>query len=86
MSLEEMIRAIVREELGPLREQIERALGAGGDELLTPAQAAELLKVQPATLRAWVRRGALTNHGSLRAPRYRRSEVLSVKAEAPQPK
>jgi len=79
VSFEEILRAIIREELAPLEEELERALGTGCDELLTPAQAAELAKVAPATLRKWARTGALTNRGSPRASRYRRSEVLNVK-------
>jgi hypothetical protein len=87
MNLDELVRSIVqevvRQELRPVVELLERLKGEGGagDELLTPKQAAEVAKVKPGTLLAWRRAGALKNYGSARAPRYRRSELLNVRVE-----
>jgi helix-turn-helix protein len=80
MGIEETLAAIhtmVRE----LQADVRKLGAAPADELLSPAEAAALAKVTPATLRAWRHAGALPSYGSPRRPRYRRSDVLGVQAQ-----
>lgn len=77
MSLEETLRQIVREELRAALN--ERPAPSAPDELLTTKQAAEVAKVQPATIRAWARGGELKRYGTAKKARWRRSEVLALK-------
>jgi excisionase family DNA binding protein len=52
------------------------------DELITPAEAAEMFEVNPKTVARWAAAGRL---GSIRTPgghrRFRRSEVIALLAE-----
>lgn len=73
-TLEEMIRAIVREELARTQPAPEP------DVYLSPAAAAELAGVAPATIRRWVAEQRLPGYHAGRAIRIRRSELEALLA------
>ena len=82
MSLEESVRAVVREEMKRvLREELRAAieqLGAApnaGNEFLSVKEAAELTRVSEATVREWMTRG-LKRYGQGHVVRIRRAELL----------
>ncbi|HEY8210352.1 MAG TPA: helix-turn-helix domain-containing protein [Myxococcaceae bacterium] len=76
---EEAIRTIVREELRPIREVLETLkVPPTAAELMTAAEAAELARCTPETIRAWVRAGNLTRYGANGRLRVRRDEVLKL--------
>jgi hypothetical protein len=56
-------------------EEIARTLTGDRDRLLKPGEAALLSGYSRRQLRRMVREGLLTNHGRLRAPLYRASEL-----------
>jgi hypothetical protein len=80
MTIEETLAAIYAK-VTELQSDLRRLGSAPADELLSPAEAAALAKVTPATLRAWRQAGALPSYGSARRPRYRRSDLLGVQAQ-----
>ena len=89
MSIEMQIREVVKE---AVREELRTALNANVTALigstvktdrgdyLTVAQAAESAGVHEATIRTWIRRGALVGHRAGRHHRIRRSELESFMA------
>lgn len=64
--VERTMRRVIREELQP--------------ELLTPAQAGELVGRSGKTILAWVREGKLARHGAGK-PLVSRAELLALQAE-----
>jgi|SRR4051812_45874207 DNA-directed RNA polymerase specialized sigma24 family protein len=77
MSLEELIeRSVERAVERALRRMREEP--AVPAELLTISEAAQLAKVEPSTIRAWMKRG-LTKYGTARSPRVRRDQLLTFK-------
>lgn len=66
MTFEDMVRTLIREELTTLKQEliteIRRALPTlpNTPEYLTTDEAAELARVTPATIREWIKTGALT--------------------------
>ncbi len=82
MSLEESLRAVVREELKRvLREELRSALEQlraapnSETEFLSVKEAAELTRVSEATVRDWMTRG-LRRYGQGHVVRIRRAELL----------
>lgn len=73
MSLEETIAEVVRT---VVREELDRALATMRDEVLSTEQAAEVARVTPKTIGAWIRSGRL----DAGAPPYRirRSALLAA--------
>jgi hypothetical protein len=55
--------------------ELEAAIGAALDDLLAPADAAELAGVSERTLRNWRATGRLDNHGTDARPLYRRGDL-----------
>ena len=99
MSLDERLREIVadavRSQLPLIRAEVESAVrneldaaqvgaghGAAGD-LMTPAEAARVAGVTAETVRRWVRRGRLADHGVGRGVRVRRAELRALNDPAP---
>jgi excisionase family DNA binding protein len=80
MSFEDTLRAIVREELRPVVEEIRRALvsSPSDGELVTYARAAQLVGVSVSTIRARIASGALAKYGKGKAVRVRRADVLAM--------
>ena len=98
MSLDRRLKEIVSEEidrvleaLQELRSDLKSAGDASAsaarapDEMLSTAQAAELMGVTRATIRAWVHSGRLTAYGTPRALRIRRGDVLAMRPDADSP-
>ena len=87
--LQQTIQAAVEEAVRPLREDLARlreSLSArpapvDEDALLSTSQAAELMGVRPATVRQWIDEGRLTPHGSQRAIRVSRRELLALRPD-----
>ena len=82
MSLEETVRAVLREEMKrvlreELRSAIEqlRAAANAESEFLSVKEAAELTRVSEATVRDWMTRG-LKRYGQGHVVRIRRTELL----------
>jgi len=76
---EDAIRTIVREELRPLREALAALKApAAVAELMTPAEAAELARRSPETIRAWVRAGKLKRFGTNGRLLVRRDELFKL--------
>jgi len=76
---EDAIRTIVREELRPLREALETLkTPSGAAELMTAAEAAELARRSPETIRAWVRSGKLKRYGANGRLLVRRDEMFKL--------
>jgi excisionase family DNA binding protein len=82
VSLEESVRAVVREEMKRvLREELRaaieqlRAAPNAGNEFLSVKEAAELTRVSEATVRDWMKRG-LKRYGQGHVVRIRRAELL----------
>lgn len=75
MNLEDMIRAIVREELARVRPDIEP-----DDDLLSTAQAAAFAKVHEKTIRRWVADGRLQAQHAGRLLRFRRADLEAALA------
>ncbi len=82
MSLEESVRAVVREELKRvLREELRlaieqlRAAPNAESEFLSVKEAAQLTRVSEATVRDWMTRG-LRRYGQGHVVRIRRAELL----------
>jgi excisionase family DNA binding protein len=72
-SIRELVRSVVREELGPLREEL-RTLATmlpplhppkGAGDLLSVEDVAKRLKVSQATVRDWIKSGALNAQATL---------------------
>jgi hypothetical protein len=59
-------------------DELEAALLAEGDKLLTVSQAAALTGRHPDTVGSAIRDGRLTNHGVKHRPRVQRAELLHV--------
>ena len=76
-----MVRPVVE----ALRDDVRAALAArpqaDGLALLTTAQAAELMTVSQKTIRRWLANGRLRAHGTGRAPRVRRDELLALRPD-----
>jgi len=82
VSLEESVRAVVREEMKRvLREELraaiedQRAAPNATSEFLSVKEAAELTRVSEATVRDWMTRG-LKRYGQGHVVRIRRAELL----------
>ncbi len=82
MSLEESVRAVVREEMKRvLREELRavieqlRAAPNAANEFLSVKEAAELTRVSEATVREWMTRG-LKRYGQGHVVRIHRAELL----------
>jgi len=81
---EDAIRAIVREELQPLREALAGLkVPASVAELMTAAEAAELARCTPETIRAWVHAGKLKRHGVNGRLLVRRDQLLALLKSEP---
>jgi len=78
LAVEEAVRPL-REELASLRERVAPAVPRADAALLTTAEAAALMGVKPATIREWVAAGRLTAHGTSRALRVSRAELLALR-------
>lgn len=77
--LEDAIRTIVREELRPIREALTTLkVPSEASELMTAAEAAEMERRAPETIRAWVRAGKLTRYGANGRLLVRRDELLEL--------
>ncbi len=74
------VEAVVRHELDAA--QVGGAHGAAGD-LMTPTEAARVAGVTAETVRRWVRRGRLADHGVGRGVRVRRAELRALNDPAP---
>lgn len=72
-SLEETIRAIVRDELA--RAERERTAASSSDEYLSTGDAAKLADVASGTIRRWIREGKLTEHRAGRLVRIKRADL-----------
>lgn len=81
-SIEDVFRRIVREELdAALRRAFERGgspTAAAGAEFLTKEGAAALVQVGVGQIDSWLRKGALKKHGTGRAVRVARAELLAL--------
>jgi len=81
-----IVRAAVEDAVRPLTlrlSEMEAAVRAAPPvEWLTVAQAATMLTVRPATVRAWLDRGLLTAHGTRRALRVARRELVAMQPDA----
>lgn len=84
MSIEDTIRAIVREELQRHEDRLVHRLleqrPAAGDQLLRPTQAAKLTGYSADTILRWAREGRLTRHGTIRAVRVSEAELRALVA------
>lgn len=81
---EDAIRAIVREELQPLRDALAGLKApASVAELMTAAEAAELARCTPETIRAWVHAGKLKRHGVNGRLLVRRDQLLALLKSEP---
>lgn len=83
-ALRDLLREVVREEVrSALRDELGAVPGAahGGTSpasmFLTTEEAAAIARVEPATVREWVRRGDLQRHHAGRELRVRRDELES---------
>ena len=81
-ALRVLLRDVVRDEVrAAIREELAATLAAtaGGaastSEFLTTEEAATVARVEPATVREWVRRGDLRRHQAGRELRVRRDEL-----------
>lgn len=75
--LEDTILALVRVELD--RRLAELGLGVAGERLISVADAAALVSVEPATIRAWIADGRLVEAGRVgRRIRVRASDVTAA--------
>jgi excisionase family DNA binding protein len=84
LTLEELFRAIVRDELRPfvdmihgLVERLGRA-AAGGEEFLSVSEAATVAHVGKSTIRGWIREGRLRAGRAGRLPRIRRTDLTAL--------
>ena len=82
MSLEDSIRAVLREEMQRvLREELRAALAdvraadSAGEQYLSVFKAAAVAGVHPDTIRAWVKSGRLPEHRAGRELRIRYDEL-----------
>lgn len=66
--LETLIRTIIRDELGKLRQP-------ANDEYLSTADAADLARVRPSTIRRWVRAKRLSKIGGARRVLVKREDL-----------
>jgi excisionase family DNA binding protein len=66
--LTDVVREVVREELAPKQSAV-------SSEFLTYREAAELARVTPKTIKAWVRRGLLCAYGEGRVKRVKPNDV-----------
>jgi len=89
MGIDDIIRALLREELRPLQEQIAlltaaaaRAHRPTGDDLASVKEAARIASVSVGTVRAWIRASKLRRHGSGRLLRVRRADLLALLSAA----
>jgi len=69
--LEQLVRAIVREEIAAAKEQAREQ----PSDYLSVAEAAAFARVTPGTIRRWVRAGELTRHEAGSRVRVRRDEL-----------
>ena len=88
-SLRDFVRELVREELRNLPEELRESVSrlpprseSGSDELLTVKQATDELQVIPATVRTWIRSGALRASRPARAQPGRTYRVRRTDLEA----
>jgi len=81
----EEVERVVRPALETLRDDLQAALAArppaAAATMLTTSQAAEQMAVSPATVRAWIASGRLRGHGTERALRVRRDELLALRPD-----
>lgn len=82
MSFEETLREIVRAELGALEQRL-RGVAGGSDDLITPAEAGEILRKKPKTIREMVRRKLLKRYGTSERVLVSRSEVVALATNPP---
>jgi len=80
LAVEEAVRPL-REELASLREKVAPVTPRADAALLTTSEAAALMGVKPATIREWVAAGKLTAHGTSRALRIARAELLALRPD-----
>ncbi len=87
MTMEDLIRSIVQDEVRALRDALPdllraalKARGPETKEYLTTVEAAALAKVRPETVRAWVAAGSLPEHRAGRELRVRRDELEALMA------
>lgn len=89
LAIRRAIRDVVRQELELAfdRELARRPAEAAGRsvtaEYLSVNDAAKLIRVHPATIRAWMRDGALPRHRAGRHYRVKRSELEALSSAAP---
>jgi excisionase family DNA binding protein len=76
--LREEIRAAMRDELRALLPELRDS--SAPDEFLSVREAAQLARVSPATVRAWLRRAELKRFGTVRLPRIRRADLIRFMA------
>ncbi len=74
--LRELVRRIVREEVGPLLADAARV-----DEFLSTRAAARFADVATGTIRRWIREGRLVGHRAGRVVRVRRADLESLLRE-----
>lgn len=72
MTLEAGLRSLIAE---VVREELAKILPQPADEYLSPAGAADVARVKPATIRRWIRSGQLQAHHAGRAVRIRRADL-----------
>lgn len=72
MTIEAGLRSLIAE---IVREELAKLLRQPPDEYLSPASAAALAHVAPATIRRWIRQGKITGHHAGRAVRIRRADL-----------
>lgn len=80
ITIDDLLRDVVRKELEPLREELRRLLstnnpGRDDADYLTVQEAADFAKVNPGTIRDWLKRGVLPRHGRGKVVRVRRDEL-----------
>jgi excisionase family DNA binding protein len=90
-SLDGLLRNVVQE---AVRDELAKVLpgllvqptkGGAGVEYLTPAEAAEMVRVRPETVRTWVRGGDLRGHYAGRKLLIRRDELEAYLARGKEP-
>lgn len=87
LALRDLLRDVIRDEVrAAIREELASVLAAapvasgGTQEYLTTDEAASMARVEPATIREWVRRGDLRRHQAGRELRVRRDELAAFLA------